>query len=160
MPKTKKSNKTAPTRKFKKLFDHLNHIRMVQSVDYFDTLDEGDKKSWDNYMICRFLSMQQDIIEWVNEIQKYLKLEPKYFYQLCIAIVPKQKAFFPYVKPTKKYPKKLIDVLVSYFDDSKRNIREYLDFIPHDEIVKIVKKHGYTDKEIDKMLSNDDDDEQ
>lgn len=132
---------------------------MVQDPKYFDTLSEGDMKSWDTYMICRFLSMQKDIVEWVNEIQKYSKLKPREFYQLCIAIVPKQKAFFPYVKPKKKYSKKFMEILISYYEDSSRNIREYLDFLQPEEVVNVLKKHGFTEKEIDKLINNDDDDE-
>lgn len=154
MPKTKKSS---TQKKAKGLFDHLNHIRMVQDPNYFELLEEGDKKSWDSYMICKFLSMQQDIVEWVNEIQRYQSLEPKYFYQLCIAIVPKQKGFFPFVKSSKKYPKKVLEILTLYFQECSRNVREYLDFIPAEEIVAIIKKYGYTDKEIEKLFKNKDD---
>lgn len=153
MQKTKKP----PTqKKVKGLFDHLNHIRMVQDPNYFDTLDEGDKKSWDSYMICKFLSMQQDIVELVNEIQQYQTLEPKYFYKLCISIVPKQKAFFPFVKSSKKYPKKILEILTLYFQDCSRNVREYLDFIPAEEVVFIIKKYGYSDKEIEKLFKKED----
>ena len=71
----KKSTKNKP--KVKGLFDHIKQITMFQNPKYWDTLNDGDKKTWNNYMVHRFLSMNPDWIELVNGIQQYWKLEPE-----------------------------------------------------------------------------------
>ena len=47
----------------KTLFDHLNAISKDQKPDYFKDLSEEDKKTWSNYMIHRFLSMNYDFVD-------------------------------------------------------------------------------------------------
>jgi hypothetical protein len=72
MPKKKSTTSTVDTKpKVKGLFDHINHLREGRNPKYFDTLSEADQKSWSNYMVCRFLSMDPRCIDMVNEIQKY-----------------------------------------------------------------------------------------
>ena len=38
----------------KSLFDHIKQITNVQNTLYWDSLSEGDKKTWSNYMVHRF----------------------------------------------------------------------------------------------------------
>ena len=71
MPRKKSTTSTDSPPKPKGLFDHINHVREKQDPNYFDKLTEADKKSWSNFMVCRFLSMQPDIIDAVNQVQKY-----------------------------------------------------------------------------------------
>ena len=66
------------------LFDHIKQITNVQNPMYWESLDEGDKKTWSNYMVHRFLSMKSDWIQVVNELQKYWELAPKNVYQFYI----------------------------------------------------------------------------
>jgi hypothetical protein len=66
----KKTGKKSLIKK-KSLFDHINQIKKVQNPKYWETLTEEDKKSWSNYMIHRFLSMNMNIIDLVNELQNY-----------------------------------------------------------------------------------------
>ena len=53
------------------LFDHIKQITNVQNPMYWESLDDGDKKTWSNYMVHRFLSMKSEWLVVVNEIQKY-----------------------------------------------------------------------------------------
>ena len=56
-----------------------------------------DRKTWSNYMVHRFLSMNMNWTDLVNEIQKY-KLEPKDLYRLYTEILPKGKQWLRYTK--------------------------------------------------------------
>jgi hypothetical protein len=143
--------------KAKGLFDHINQIREVQDPYYFDKLVEIDLKSWTNYMICRFLSMQPDLTESINELQKHAALEPKYFYQLLIMAVPKGRSYFSYIKSKneKKWNKELIDLLRSVYEESDRNIEEYLNLLTDDQIRSMVSKYGFTEKEIENLVFHD-----
>ena len=53
------------------LFDHINAVTSVQDPNYFKKISEEDKKSWSNYMISRFFSMEPEFVEVINEFQKY-----------------------------------------------------------------------------------------
>ena len=76
--------------KTKSLFDHIKQITNVQNQHYWDIITEADKKTWSNYMVHRFLSMNMDWIELVNELQKY-NLKPKELYKLYTNVIPKGK---------------------------------------------------------------------
>ena len=87
--------------KTKSLFDHIRQITSVQQADYWDTLSDGDKKTWSNYMIHRFLSMKMEWVELVNELQKY-NLESKDLYKLYTNVLPKGKQWLKYIKGEKQ----------------------------------------------------------
>ena len=71
----------------KSLFDHIKAITSEQNPNYWETLDDGDKKTWSNYMIHRFLSMNPDWIQVLSEIQPYTQvLEPKALYLALIGL--------------------------------------------------------------------------
>ena len=75
MPTTKKTKaKKKPANslgpKKKTLFDHINHIREKKTENYFDTLTEEDKKTFVNYMVNRFLSMDMNLVEVIDQLQK------------------------------------------------------------------------------------------
>ena len=54
----------------KTLFDHLNAISKDQKPDYFRDLSEEDKKTWSNYMIHRFLSMNYDFVDLIAQYDR------------------------------------------------------------------------------------------
>ena len=144
----KKSTKNKP--KVKGLFDHIKQITMYQNPNYWDTLNDGDKKSWNNYMIHRFLSMNPNWIELVNGIQQYWELEPKVLYKFYISVIPKSKSFLRYVKSKK--PSKVegwaMEHLIDYFETSSREIEDYLEIMTKQQVETIIMKYGVTDKEL------------
>lgn len=148
-------NSLAP--KAKGLFDHINHLRQEQDPKYFSTLSDADKKSWSNYMVCRFLSMQPELLEYINEIQKFSSLSPDKFYQLLLLIVPQGRAYFPYIKSKndKKWSKELMVLLRNHFEESERNIEEYLEILHADDLRKIVGLYGYSEKEIETLIGHE-----
>lgn len=146
----KKIESTDGAIKPKSLFDHINQIRLEKNPNYFSTLTDADKKTWSNYMICRFLSMQPELVEAINDLQIYQgKLSPEYFYRLCIEIVPYGKSYYPYVKSgADKYNSVLTTMLSEYYQESIGNVIEYMGILPRSHFVEIAKMHGKTDKEI------------
>lgn len=158
MPRKKKNKEKSE--KSRGLFDHINHIRSIQSSDYFDTLNDAEKKTFNHYMICRFLSMDKSIIDEVSYISKYFnKIDSKNFYKLCCEIVPlKNRTFFSYVKGKKEdFSDELVSLLCKKFEVSSREAKEYLSYYTcnvhnRHELEKICKGFGLTDKEIKKLL--------
>ena len=81
--------------KTKSLFDHVDAIYTNQKIDYFGTLTEADKKSYNNYMVNRFLSMNTHQLPFVNELQKYT-LDTKTHYLFFSQLLPRGKQFNKY----------------------------------------------------------------
>lgn len=154
MPR-KKSTDEVKKPKTKSLFDHINEVRSGKNPEYFKTLSDADKKTWSNYMVCRFLSMQQSIVEDINELQYYQdKLEPEQFYKLCIMIVPSGKGYYPYIKKsTEKHNPALLGLLCAHFKDSERNVLEYLSLLSRSDLSVIIKQYGYDDAQVEEFLS-------
>jgi len=141
------------------LFEHIKAITSVQNPKYWDTLEDDDKKSWSNYMVHRFLSMNPEWIEVLSEIQPYTQtLEPRSLYLLLIGLLPKGKYYLKYVKGKKadKYESFLIDLVKQDFQCSSRQAEEYVEILyaskeGRENIMYICTKYGIEKKQITKL---------
>jgi len=156
---SEKENKVEK-QKPKTLFDHLSHINEIQDKNYFDTLNDADKRTFDLYMINRFLSMDPDLIEIINEIQPNTtgcQLDKELAYKLYIEILPKKRRYLKYIKPRveEKYDKEVIDILKEYFNVSRREVSDYIVILEQQgkkyEILDILRKYGYDDKDFKRL---------
>lgn len=128
----------------------------------WDVLSDADKKSFTPYIINRWLSMNMDFIELVNELQRYTigQISPEETYKLYYDILPKQKQFNKYIKGKKadKYNPALVELLSMHFLVSEKEAMEYIDMYQEtslNTLKEIIKKYGKTDKEVDKLLKNE-----
>jgi len=143
----------------KTLFDHIKAVTQFQDPKYWDKLEESDKKTWSNYMIHRFLSMNPDWIEVLSEIQPYTQvLEPKQLYLSLIGIIPKGRYFLKYTKGKKenKYESFLIDILIQDFQCSTKEAEDYCEILystreGRENIKYICEKYGIDKKQITKL---------
>ena len=136
----------------RELFDHIKWITEKQTKDYWDTLNDTEKKRWSNYMINRFLSMKMDWISFVNEVQQY-NLKSKDLYRLYIDILPKGKQWLRYIKRRKKmnYPNWLLEIMTKDFEISILEARHHLDMLymteqGKQEVREILMKYGTEEK--------------
>ena len=141
--------------KNKSLFDHINHIREVKSPNYFDTLSEADKKSYSNYMVNKFLSMNVHQVPYVNELQKYT-LTPELHYAFFSRIIPKGRQFNKYIKKTKdvKYEEWLVNIVVRHYNVSIVEAEEYLQiYYKHDKAAlrKLCEAYGVDNKQLKRV---------
>tara|TARA_B100000287_G_scaffold12181_1_gene12477 strand:- start:1649 stop:2068 length:420 start_codon:yes stop_codon:yes gene_type:complete len=136
------------------IFDWINNILVYRKS--WDSFSDSEHKTFNSFMINRFLSMDVEFIEVVNYFQKYSigTLEPREVYKWYCNILPKGKRFNKYIKgkKEKKYDKELINTLVNYFKCSILHIEEYLDFLSKDELKIILSKYGFNSKEIKRMI--------
>jgi len=143
----------------KTLFDHIKAVTTEQNPDYWDTLEESDKKSWSNYMVHRFLSMNPDWIEVLSEIQPYTQtLEPKQLYLALIGLIPKGRYYLKYTKGKKddKYESWLVDLIKQDFLCSSKEAEEYTEILystreGRENIKYICEKYGIEKKQITKL---------
>ena len=118
------------------IFDHIKNIT-TQKGPYLG--DEG----WSNYMINRYLSMDQDYCEVVNTIQKNTwQMKGEHLYNLYKDLIPKQYIFLKYIKiqNKKEYDAVVIDALVKYFEISKKEAKEYINMLSKEEIKNITEQ--------------------
>jgi hypothetical protein len=118
------------------IFDHLKNITTTKGK-YLG--DEG----WSNYMINRYLSMNQDYIELVNIIQKNTwQMKGENLYSLYKDIIPKSNVYLKYIKSktSSKYKPDEIEAIQKYYQVSKREAKDYIDLLSKDDIKDILKQ--------------------
>ena len=133
------------------LFDWVTEIKTKKRK--WNTFSVTEQKTFSPYMIHRFLSMNQNYIELVNDFQKYWTLEPKDVYKWYCDILPNKRSFDKYIKAKKKetYPDWVMDILCKYFNESKAHITDYLLLISKEELNDILKMYGTDPKELKKL---------
>ena len=139
------------------IFDHLSYITDKKVI--WDTLSDADKKTFSPYMINRWLSMNMDFVELVNELQKYTigQISAAETYKLYFDILPKQKQYNKYVKGKKsdKFNSELVELVSSHFLVNETEAKEYIEMYLEQNITElkdIVKMYGKTDKEIEELF--------
>ena len=138
----------------KGLFDHIDAIYTNQKSDYYTSLSDADKKSYNNYMVNKFLSMNPHQLPFVNELQKYT-LTPELHYAFFSRVIPKGKQFNKYIKSKKEssYEAWLVDLVREHYNVSTAEATDYLDiFYKHNKAALrgLCQMYGKTEKEIKK----------
>jgi hypothetical protein len=141
------------------LFDHIKQVTDIQDPKYWDKLEEGDKKTWSNYMVFRFLSMKYEWVELIADLQPYLQeIPPKTLYLTLIDLIPKSRTFLKYIKPTKSedYEGWIIDLVAMKYEVSKLEAEEYVKILyaikgGHPKLKEIAEGYGVDAKTIKKL---------
>ena len=136
------------------IFDWIN--QMLVTKKHWDEFTEDEQKKFSPFIINRWLSMDKDFLEIVNFFQKYSigTLEPREVYKWYCDMLPKGKRFNKYIKgkKDKKYNTELIDIMVTHFECSKSQVKDYLDLIAKNELIEILEKYGMNEKTIKRLL--------
>ncbi len=135
----------------KNVFDWLKEINSTKS--HPDTFTNQDWDIWNSYMVHRFLSMNPDYIELVNEVQALPPSNKKQIYSIYREYIPKNNKWSKYVKSSsKEFDKDLVLQLKKHFNVSIREIKDYLKILDKKEVQSILNKQGLEEKEIKKLL--------
>tara|TARA_R100001443_G_C3264357_1_gene156395 strand:- start:68 stop:487 length:420 start_codon:yes stop_codon:yes gene_type:complete len=136
------------------IIDWINQVLVHKKP--WDEFSESDKKTFNAFIINRWLSMDIEFIEILNYFQKYSigTLEPKETYKLYCDVLPKGKRFNKYIKgkKSKKYNKELVDMLVNHYETSKLQVEEYIELLSKDEMISILEVYGVDKKTIKKLV--------
>jgi hypothetical protein len=136
-----------------KIFDWLNQITYEKQP--WNSFTEEDKKSFEPYMIHRFLSMNPDYIEFVNLVQTFPYSDKEKIYNIYLYMIPKKKMFLKYIKSSKtKRQEKLLKHIASYYECSLGEAEEYIDILREHGVKNILNKLGVEEKEQKKLLKN------
>tara|TARA_Y100001937_G_scaffold12272_1_gene15560 strand:- start:939 stop:1364 length:426 start_codon:yes stop_codon:yes gene_type:complete len=135
------------------IIDWMNQLLVHKKS--WDSFSENEQKSFNTFIINRWLSMDKEFIEIVNYFQKYSigTLESREVYKWYCDILPKGKRFNKYIKGKKstKYEKELVDILIKYFECSKLQVKDYLELISEIELVQILESYGKDKKTIKRL---------
>ena len=135
----------------KNVFDWLKEINSTKS--HPDAFTNQDWDIWNSYMVHRFLSMNPDYIELVNEVQSLPPSNKKQIYSIYREYIPKNNKWSKYVKSSsKEFDKDLVLQLKKHFNVSAREIKDYLKILDKKEVQSILSKQGLEEKEIKKLL--------
>ena len=133
------------------IFDWLKEINSTKS--HPDSFTNQDWDVWNSYMVHRFLSMNPDYIELVNEIQLLPPTNKKQIYSIYREYIPKNNKWSKYVKSNIKEPDKDLTLqLKKYFNVSVREVKDYLKILDKKQVQNILSKQGLEEKEIKKLL--------
>jgi hypothetical protein len=146
----------------KTLFDHIKAVTQEQDPKYWDKLDESDKKSWSNFMIFRFLSMNPDWVGMVAQLQPYLQeVPPKACYLALIDLIPKTRAFLKYMKAKSEdsYEKWLVELVSKHYQTTQIQSEEYLKILYNsrkgrERVKELCEMYGVEPKVITKLKLN------
>ena len=84
----------------KTIFQHIANVTNLK-IDS-STYTESDWKSYNPYMMNRWLSMNKEFTGVIDYIQKYYSLSKQLHYKLLFDLLPKKKVFIRYIKSKKK----------------------------------------------------------
>ena len=125
--------------KSKSLFDHFAQLTHLKKENYWSNLSEGDKKSFSQFMLNRFLSMELNYVELVSYIQTY-KLPDEMYERVMSEFIPKKKIYNKYLKGKKDKSNEDIDILSEHLKISKREAIEYYDTLKSKKQLKQIKE--------------------
>ena len=136
------------------IFDWINQINYEKKS--WDSFSEAEQKTFNTFIINRWLSMDEELIQIVNYFQKYSigLLEPKDTYMWYRDIIPKKKRFNKYIKGKKamKYDSELITTICKYYETSKNECIEYIEMMDKKQLISILELYGKEPKQIKKLL--------
>ena len=124
------------------LFDWIKQI--INLKKDWSTFSEEDKKTYNIFMINKFISMNQDYLNIVNYVQKLNIQDKEKSYIVYCSLIPKAtKTYFPYIKSTKKsQDPELLDNISKYYECSSREASAYLEILSKDEVEEILDSMG------------------
>ena len=136
------------------MFDFIDGVTYKKKA--WSEYSETEQKSFSPYMINRFLSMRMDLIEIINEFQRYTVglLRPSETYKLYHDFLPKQKSFAKYIKGKSedRFDKELIEQIAEHYQVGKSEATDYVELLDKTKCEHILSLYGYSEAEKKKLL--------
>ena len=133
------------------IFNWLEEITVKKTPPNDFTQEDWD--DWNSYMVHRFLSMNINYIDIVNFVQSINPQNKKEIYSVYREYIPKNNKWNKYIKSNiKKHNDILLKYLSEYWECSRNEVREYLNFLGDDEVLRILTSIGLNQKEIKPLL--------
>jgi len=133
------------------IFNWLEEITIKKSP--WDSFNEEQIKTFNSYLINKYISMSPDYVELANYVQRIPYENKKQIYSIYREMIPKRKVFLKYIGSKKKKQNlELAIYIAQYFHCSLGEADEYIDILQKNGVRSILYKMGMEDKTIDKIL--------
>jgi hypothetical protein len=138
-------------KQIKDMFGWLNEITLHKT--HPKEISQESWKSFNSFMINKYVSMSPDYIELVNYVQRIPYENKQQIYSIYREMIPKRKVFLKYIGSKKKKQNlELADYIAQYFHCSLGEADEYIDILQKNGVRGILYKMGMEDETIDKLL--------
>tara|TARA_B100000787_G_C15967979_1_gene196055 strand:- start:41 stop:454 length:414 start_codon:yes stop_codon:yes gene_type:complete len=135
----------------KSIFDWIKAINTTKPP--VESFTDKDWEVWNSYMVHRFLSMNPNYIDLVNEVQKSLPQNKKEIYSIYKEFIPKNNKWNKYIKSTIKQPNvDLVNHIKDNFQCSNKEAKEYISMLDKQQIGRILTNRGIDKKELKQLL--------
>ncbi len=135
----------------KNIWDWLKQINYIKADP--SSFSDKDWDIWNSYMVHRFISMNQDYVDIVNEVQQMHPQSKKEIYSIYKEYIPKNNKWNKYIKSSVKQPNiDLVKIISDYYTCSQREAKEYLNILDKQSIVSILDKIGVESKDQKQLL--------
>ena len=122
------------------LFDHLNNLTKYKIM--LDDSDPEVMKTFDPYIVNRFVSMEQVFLLLCNELNKNQQFLSKMdFYKVLFYTLPKRTHYFNYIKKPKELNKKEKECLSRYYGFGSKDLELAINVLDETQIEEIVNKY-------------------
>lgn len=123
------------------IFDILDAMTINKSELNFK--DDTVKKVYDQYMINKWLSMCELLIDIVFEVNKMKNLTDEEHFTILSSLLPKSKFYFKYVKKSKDLSLEEKKYVAHYFETGLKKAEDYIRILSEDEIKGILSKYKF-----------------
>lgn len=139
------------TKSINTIFDWIKKIQYEKEP--WSSFSNEEHDIFSNFVVNKIISMNPNHIEIVAEIQEF-SIPKEKLYQFYCQIIPKQKVFTKYIKPSKiTYSNEVLSLLAYYFKISTREVIDYCNILTKQDVIEILLQTGVTDKEVKRFLS-------
>ena len=136
------------------IFDFIDG--MTHKKKEWHSYTDIDHKKFSPFIVNRWLSMRMELIDIINELQKYTigLLSPRDTYRLYHGFLPAQRTFAKYIKGKKedKFNKQLVSLIANHYQVSKFEAIDYIDLLDKDSCADLLTLYGHTPAEKKKLL--------
>ena len=136
------------------IFDFIDG--MTHKKKEWHSYTDIDHKKFSPFIVNRWLSMRMELIDIINELQKYTigLLSPRDTYRLYHGFLPAQRTFAKYIKGKKedKFNKQLVSIIANHYQVSKFEAIDYIDLLDKDSCADLLTLYGHTSAEKKKLL--------
>lgn len=120
----------------------------------WSSFSDEDKKTFDPYMVNRFVSQNKDYIDLVNSVSFIPLADKEKYYNIYRELLPRKKLWLKYIKKEKttEYNPELIENINKYFECSSDESAEYVELLGDEGTKQVLVKLGIGEKIIKKLM--------
>ena len=122
------------------LFEHLDNICVKRYPDFNDPEIE---KTYDCFMVNRYVSMSLEYVGGVLPLSVYNNIPKETHFQYLCNALPKKKQFFQYIKKPKdkNLTKEDYEILYGHFKCGSKDFQIVMDSMTEDEVKSLLSKY-------------------